>query len=373
MRRINRRKFIIRLGEAAPFAALGLFLLSDKHSVARNDVSATDGGETVLRPDEREILYLASLAPSGHNTQPWRVDYLEPFHWIVGNEPSRWLSAVDPAQRETVLSIGAFAQNLDHAAAHFGYSTDWKLIGAGNQDERLLEVRLARADTTDFDIERIRNRRTLRGAFRNDPIAAEDLAFILEDERAGIHYFAPETDASRWLGENTLAANRTQAYRDEAQHELSEWVRFSSREAARYRDGLTTASMEIDGVAGWMVRNLYIRENVLSRDFRERGIEKVAAQVAAHGGWIVITSPDSSTASLIDAGRRMERIFLKVRERNIGFHPMTQVLEEESTRVAVNEALGIPEPIQFIIRTGYANGYPAPVSMRRPAEWFVRG
>ncbi len=373
MRRINRRKFIIRLAEAAPFAALGLFLLSDKRNVARSDVNTTEGGETILRPDEREILYLASLAPSGHNTQPWRVDYLGPFHWIIGNEPSRWLPAVDPAQRETVLSIGAFAQNLDRAAAHFGYSTEWSLIGAGNQDDRLLEVRLTRAETAGFDIERIRTRRTLRGAFRTDPIAPDDLAFIFGDDRSGLHYFAPETDGSRWIAENTLAANRTQAYRDQAQRELSEWVRFSSREAARYRDGLTTASMEIDGFAGWFVRNLYIRENVLSRDFRERGIAKVAAQVASHGGWIVITSPDSSTASLIDAGRRMENLFLKVRERNVAFHPMTQVLEEESTRIAVNEALGIAEPIQFIIRTGYANGYPAPVSMRRPAEWFVRG
>ncbi|MCI3936293.1 hypothetical protein MQX03_03730 [Chryseobacterium aahli] len=33
--------------------------------------------------DEKEILILASLAPSGHNTQPWFVKYHEPFHWTI--------------------------------------------------------------------------------------------------------------------------------------------------------------------------------------------------------------------------------------------------------------------------------------------------
>lgn len=57
--------------------------------------------------------------PIRHNTQPWFVQYLEPYHWIIGNDKSKWLLGVDPTQRETMLSIGAFLQNIEYAAGHW--------------------------------------------------------------------------------------------------------------------------------------------------------------------------------------------------------------------------------------------------------------
>ena len=68
----------------------------------------------------------------------------------------------------------------------------------------------------------------------------------------------------------------------------------------------------------------------------------------------------------------MQRLFLKVREKSIAIHPMTQILEEAPTMEILNEPIGIPEPIQFILRTGYVKNYPVPVSLRRPVEGFVR-
>ena len=68
----------------------------------------------------------------------------------------------------------------------------------------------------------------------------------------------------------------------------------------------------------------------------------------------------------------MQRLFLKVREKSIAIHPMTQILEEPSTKQQLNQAVGISENIQFILRTGYLKDYPQPVSLRRPVDWFVR-
>jgi hypothetical protein len=56
-------------------------------------------------------------------------------------------------------------------------------------------------------------------------------------------------------------------YRDPAQQELANWIRFSSHDAEKYRDGLTTASIEIDGIPGWVVRNFYNKDNVMKKDF----------------------------------------------------------------------------------------------------------
>jgi hypothetical protein len=68
----------------------------------------------------------------------------------------------------------------------------------------------------------------------------------------------------------------------------------------------------------------------------------------------------------------MERLLLKIREKNIAIHPMTQILEESSTRQVLNQAIGLSENIQFILRVGYLKDYPPPVSLRRPVDWFVR-
>ncbi len=118
---INREKFIsLAVGTTLAIGTTS-YLLSDKRNLVRADIKSIDDSSVTLKLDEKEILFFASLAPSGHNTQPWFVQYLEPYHWIIGNDRHKWLPAVDPMQRETMLSIGAFMQNLDYAAGAFGY------------------------------------------------------------------------------------------------------------------------------------------------------------------------------------------------------------------------------------------------------------
>jgi hypothetical protein len=130
--------------------------------------------------------------------------------------------------------------------------------------------------------------------------------------------------------------------------------------------------MEIEGFSGWVVRNFYGKENVMKLDFRERGIDQIKQEVSASAGWILITSKNNSVETLLETGRRMQRLFLKVREKSIAIHPMTQILEEAPTMEILNQSIGIPEPIQFILRAGYVKNYPVPVSLRRPVEGFIR-
>ena len=86
---MNRRKFISIAGATIGAAGAAAYLWSDKSNLSRSDIATTNEGGNFLQPDERRILFLASLAPSGHNAQPWFVQSLEPFHWIVGSDKSR--------------------------------------------------------------------------------------------------------------------------------------------------------------------------------------------------------------------------------------------------------------------------------------------
>ncbi|MEG3899523.1 MULTISPECIES: Acg family FMN-binding oxidoreductase [unclassified Microcoleus] len=370
---MNRIRFIGIAGGTIIAIVTTSYLLSDKSNLLRTDVKQSNDNNETLKPDEKEILFLASLAPSGHNTQPWFVQYLEPYHWIIGNDKSKWLPAVDPTQRETILSIGAFIQNLEYAAGSFGYVCHWNLLATTNQDEQIMEVKLIEeASKKDFDIAKIKNRRTVRSDFLSAVLKKEDLEYIVDSESEYIHYLPTTSKESQFINEQTIEANRIQSDRNPAQQELANWIRFSTKDADNYRDGLTTASMEIEGFSGWVVRNFYSKDNVMTKDFRETGLDKVKKEVSASAGWILITSKDNSVATLLETGRRMQRLFLKVREKSIAIHPMTQILEESSTRQQLNQSIGIDENIQFILRTGYLKNYPPSVSLRRPVDWFMR-
>ncbi|MHA4807321.1 hypothetical protein ACX0G9_04420 [Flavitalea flava] len=130
--------------------------------------------------------------------------------------------------------------------------------------------------------------------------------------------------------------------------------------------------MEIEGIPGWVVRNFYDKTSVTKNKFREKSIDKVRIQVSQSAGWLIITSKDNSTMTLLETGRRMQRLFLKVRDKGIAIHPMTQILDEPSINQSVNQSVGINDAIQFIIRLGYVKSCPDPVSLRRPVDWFVR-
>ena len=370
---MKRKKFIGIVGGTAVATGATAYWLSDRSNLVRADLKPIDNHSSKLKPDEKEILFLASLAPSGHNTQPWFVQYLEPYHWIIGNDRRKWLPAVDPTQRETMLSIGAFMQNLDDAAGALGYVCDWHLLATSNQDERVMEVKLIKeASNNPFDTTKIKNRRTVRAGFSSDVLKKDDLNDLINADPELIHYLPVTSKESQWINEQTIEANRLQADRNPAQQELADWIRFSSQDAETYRDGLTTASMEIEGLPGWIVRNFYGKDDVMKQDFRSRGIDQIKQEVSASAGWILITSKDNTVATLLETGRRMQRLFLKVREKNIAIHPMTQILEEASTRRTLNQSIGISENIQFILRTGYVKDYPPPVSLRRPVDWFIR-
>ncbi|MEH2357689.1 Acg family FMN-binding oxidoreductase [Nostoc sp.] len=370
---MNRKNFISIAGVTIIATVTTSYLLSDKRNLLRADIKPANDKKETLKRDEKEILFLASLAPSGHNTQPWFVQYLEPYHWIIGNDKNKWLPAVDPTQRETILSIGTFIQNVEYAASFFGYDCQWNLLATTNQDERVMEVKLNKKELKNaFDITKVKNRRTVRSGFLSDVLKKEDIKYLVNSESEFIHYLPVTSKESQFINEQTIVANCLQSDRNPAQQELADWIRFSTKDAEKYRDGLTTASMEIEGFSGWVVRNFYSKDNVMKKDFRERGLDKVKKEVSESAGWILITSKDNSVATLLETGRRMQRLFLKVREKSIAIHPMTQILEEASTRQTLNQSIGISENIQFILRSGYLKNYPSPVSLRHPVDWFIR-
>ncbi|WP_076789833.1 nitroreductase family protein [Chlorobium sp. KB01] len=379
---VDRRSFLQCVGQGV-FLIGGLSVLNSCHGLDRYRLFARDqkqqpiGG---LTEKEVDILYLASLAPSGHNTQPWTVRIVEPQHWIVGSARERWLPAVDPQNREVLLSIGAFLENLVIAAEAHGYTIDLSVIAKSPSDKELVDIRLRKGQVRDFPLERIKTRRTVRNNFLDREITADDLKYItIHDKRPHLvkvimphgFYFPNLSPQGRRLQEGTIEANRKQAFRDPAQEELANWIRWSNKEAEKHRNGLTPDTMEIGGIARLYVEYFYNRKSVLSKSFRETTVDMVSKQVRQCGGWLVITSENSRIQTLIEYGRVFEGMLLRIRERKIAIHPMTQMLEESPARDAIAAELGLAGEVQWILRIGYLGSYPDPVSLRMPLSQLV--
>jgi hypothetical protein len=333
-----------------------------------------DGGAVgpPLGPEEERILSMAVLAASSHNTQPWVVVVEARDRLSVSTDPARKLQAVDPEGRELVLSLGAFLENLVQAARATGHGATLKTTTAPRSEPAAVEVRLeprAPADGKAFG--RIEHRRTLRKGYRSGALIPTDRDVLLA--AAGAATFAPAgSTEARWLVEATVESFRQQSGRDDAQAELAEWVRFSSEEIARRRDGLTPATMEIGGLASFWAGHFMDKGSVVGKRFREAGIDATARQAHEGAGFLVITSPDESVASLIDAGRRFERLALLLGERKLAAHPMSCLLEEAPWRSQAARETGAGGIPQFVLRVGYVDGQLPPVSPRRRVSDFTR-
>jgi hypothetical protein len=369
------RRRLLKISGAGVLSVGVAGLITSCTGAIRSDFESMNNNENKegrISSDVFEILKYASLAPSGHNMQPWFVKIKSQNEFIVGSDKERWLNAVDPENREAMLSIGAFIENLCSAASALGYESQVQVIAKNINESDIVSIKLKKSKTDGFDLKKISLRRTVKKGYLPKELESGDVKKITEIWPGYIFYFARNTDHSKCLMDWTIESYTYQSWRDDAQKELANCIRFTKDDAVKYGYGLTPEGMEIQGIAGWYVRNFMNSGDVMGKSFREQGIDMYSDTAKEGAGWIIITSKGSNLGDLIEAGRLFQRMALTVREMNIALHPMTQILEEKKWRdqmTAMHEPGVLP---QFVLRVGYLKTYPNPVTIRRPVEWFVK-
>ena len=142
---INRRSFLKETLAAGTMLAGAGSLISACSGISRSDLPdgiPAEQSTTELDEVRNAILYYASLAPSGHNSQPWYVKVKSPNEWIISADPNRRLPAVYPNNREVMLSVGAFVENLKIAAGTFGLQAEMEVIASDTIESDILKVSL---------------------------------------------------------------------------------------------------------------------------------------------------------------------------------------------------------------------------------------
>lgn len=368
---MNRRRFLKKsMAAAGMFMGPGLMVSSCSRNL-HSELMGQDPIPAGMGQAAWNILYYASLAPSGHNSQPWFVEIVNETEWIIGSDAKRWLTVVDGSNREVLLSLGAFMENLVQAAGAVGFHADVQVIAKDPFDSRIARVNLTRAVPVDIPLDRLVKRRTIKRHLLPGELKSADVASFSKAAGGHLYYFPRGTSHSDHMAKEAVANFEGQFKNEQAMEEAAKWTRLSDRDARKFRDGLTTDGMEITGISGWVVRNFMDSQDVMGETFRQKGIEKVKKQAGEGAGWLVLTSDGTSVRDLLECGRRFQRMALLAREKMIGIHPMTQTLEEKQGQKHIRENHGPGTLPQFMLRVGYLNKYPDPVSLRRPVGWFL--
>jgi len=284
---MQRRDFI-KAGIAAGALALGAGPFLTSCSAPCRRIDPADSPVPGLDKQQAAMLHYASLAPSGHNAQPWTVSGSGNNGFTIGFDPERTLPAVDPDNRELLLSIGTFIENLCLAAGNAGYDPEVIILSRSRTDPEVARITLHPATPKNYPRKQLEMRRTVKSGMQSREIKNSDVDKLSQPFGGRLFYFPAGTRHADCIAEGAIEAFRTQTWREDAQAELSRWIRFGNKKCARHLDGITTTGMETGRLASWYINTFMSAEDVLSKTFREKGIDKTAAQAREGGGWSTV-------------------------------------------------------------------------------------
>lgn len=320
-------------------------------------VQESDFPRTASLPDQwRFLLRYAILAPSTHNTQPWRfrVDTVLRIYADL----NRTLRVADPDRRELYISVGCALENLLVAAQYFGLPTavdyfprtDSDPVAAIRHDPQAAPVPYR----DDALFQAIKLRHTNRAVYDGRPIPDPDrqaLHAAYQEDGIALSVF-DDTEIKRKVDDLIVRADVIQFADPAWREELGYWL----------GEGMLRTSWLVSRVARIAVTRL---------DFGRATARKDSKMLMSAPVLGVITSEHNDRLAQVLSGQVFERIALRATAAGIRLHPMNQVLQipEIAEEFAQIVPLQRYTP-QIVFRLGYAPPE-TESSTRRPLEEVV--
>jgi nitroreductase len=286
------------------------------------------------------LLRYAILAPSSHNSQPWRFAVRDEAIEISYDE-TRWLEVADQDKRELFISIGCALENLCIAAEHFdiGYEITYR----ADEDDDLVSTVTLEPDSEPSSsrppelFDELTERYTSHQLFEDQALPRETrerFRRTIEADDVTL-YLIDDPEQKRSIGELQADADEAQMADPAYRKELGYWV----------GTGALGSSWLMARIGQAVVSHFDLGD----REGRKNSKLIERAPVIA----LLATQGDTCTAR-VKTGQVFERLALLASAEGIAVHPLSQILERPETRAALGAGADTGEEIpQHLFRLGY--------------------
>jgi len=360
---MNRRTVLI--GSAGALAA-GAGLAAASFARMGTPKAYAEAMETVRAPlgPDRSLLDLvrfATLAPSGHNTQPWRFRIAD--HEIrISPDLSRRTPVVDPDDHHLYASLGCAAENLVQAAPAQGRAAEARFDG------KAVVVDLTSGVPSPSPLfGAIPRRQSTRAAYDGRAVPTADLARLRQAaEQPGVDVaLITDRAAIARVRDLILAGNSLQMSDPAFVAELKHWMRFNPREALARGDGLYSAASGNPILPTWLGAPLF---DLVFQAKAEN--EKYSRHLAASSGVVVFVGARADPEHWVRVGQACQRFALQATALGLKLAFVNQPVEAASLRDDLAALVGAPgRRPDLVLRFGY--GPSLPPSPRRPVGAVV--
>ncbi|AEA22975.1 MULTISPECIES: Acg family FMN-binding oxidoreductase [Pseudonocardia] len=307
----------------------------------------------------RAAVGLACMAPSVHNSQPWR--------WLVGPaslhlhaDLGRWLQVTDPDGRDLVMSCGAALHHLRVALVAAGrHAVVHRLPNPADGDHlAAVELRADGRPDTETDIglaSAIPVRRSDRRRFSTWPVPPAFLDELVAAAAANGARLTPVEPADhaavlRAIRDAGLAQQSLPGYSTE----LAMWSG-----GLVGPDGVPAANLPADpGAAGPAVRH-----------FTPGVLEERYPDVDDGAQLLIIATSSDDPLSWLRAGEALSAVSLRAVVQGLASCPLSTPMEVTRTRLALrDDVLGGTSVPQLVLRVGWPPSGELPRTPRRPVS-----
>jgi len=282
----------------------------------------------------------AVLAPSSHNTQPWLFHVGDDEIWIYADH-SRWLQVADPAERELHISLGCALENLLIAAEYFGFGTEVRIPTEEKRDGPVVVVRLGGTSTpSGFRspdlLDCIPRRRTNHSIYDARPVPDEvRLALLACNVESDLKLRLFDEDAVKRRVHDLVVDADARQFADPAwREELGRWI----------GQGAFGAPWLLAKMGQLAVTHV----NLGRQTARHDALVLMSAPLFG-----LITADADTPGSRVRTGQLFERIYLTAERYGLGLQPISQIVEDATSRAGLVDLVPGAIPMQPF-RLGYA-------------------
>ncbi|MFK7963610.1 MAG: hypothetical protein AB8C46_06535 [Burkholderiaceae bacterium] len=298
------------------------------------------------RQNELDLISAATLAPSSHNTQPWRFKLNDRGFDLIADR-TRALPINDPDDRELTISCGCALFNSRVAAAHTGLRVDVSLLPQQNDPDLLARIELLGSGAVPHELSRLHSVLALRRSYRQafapvevTPTMKDSLVDAAEYDQAWIK-FLNRTDERHELAELVAKGDSLQWDNAAWRKELSEWLR-----PRKGGDGLNPPGLS-SSIGRQLIKRLNMGASVASHD---RRLIEDAPAIAVIG-----TNGRHQPVDWLVAGMALQHVLLAAAFHGLQASYLNQPVQVADLRPRLKQVIATEGEPQVVLRLGMAS------------------